>query len=92
MGTETGPTVPLLAPADSEWEGSVSNRGHRLLIGRPCVNSLMRSVVEGLQTQHLVVGACGPGTLNETVRCAVMAAKKEHPTVCFEFRGSSPHW
>ena len=41
-----------------------------MLIGRPCVDSLLRSVVEGLDTLHLVVAACGPGTLNETVRCA----------------------
>ena len=92
VGSGTGPTVPLLAPADVEWDESLTCRGHRLLDGRPCVESLLHSVVEGLETQYLVVAACGPGTLMEAVRCAVVTAKKEHPSIRFEFRGSSPHW
>jgi len=92
MGTETGPTVPLLPPAGEEWDVSIAYRGHRLLVGRPCIDSFLRSVVEALETRHLVVAACGPGALNEAVRCAVVAAKKEHPSVRFEFRGSDPHW
>jgi NAD(P)H-flavin reductase len=53
---------------------------------------LLLSAVEGLETKHLVVAACGPPALVETVRNAVVAAKMEHPSISFEFRGCNPNW
>jgi len=69
-----------------------SIRGHHLQFGRPDIDSVLQSAVEGLETKFLVVAACGPPALVETVRNAVVAAKMEHPSISFEFRGCNPNW
>jgi hypothetical protein len=91
---ESCPTTALLSPVDMDLGGGgpTSIRSHHLQFGRPCIDSLLLSAVEGLETKHLVVAACGPPALVETVRKAVVAAKMEHPGISFEFRGSNPHW
>ena len=91
----TCPTVPLLSPTssvDAEPVALSNDRGHQLMSGRPNVHALLRSALEGLGTQCLVVAACGPAELVETVRQTVVIAKQENSCTRLEFCGSSPRW
>ena len=93
------PQEPLLPAAHgtSSREGcahqaSVAARGHQVRVGRPDFNALVRAAAAGLETQRLVVAACGPPKLVEAARKAAAHAQKELRGVQIEFSGSDSRW
>ena len=65
---------------------------HDVRAGRPDLHALVRAAVRGAVTQRLLVAACGPATLVESARKAVVAARRESPGVHVEFCGSDSRW
>jgi hypothetical protein len=75
--------------------GIVNNRGHHVFKRRPDFEELVRVVITASEcaTKHLVVSVCGPATLVEMVRKAVVVARKaDRRGIRLEFSGSDPNW
>jgi NAD(P)H-flavin reductase len=65
---------------------------HQMHSGRPDFDTLVREATAGIEKRRLVVAACGPQTLLQAARKAVVAAQKECPGVRIEFCCGESAW
>ena len=98
------PSMPAPAPPQQDgsgpepgWTGDGREAddgwaGHEVRMGRPDADALVLAAAAGLETQQLVVAACGPPALVDAARNAVAGARKVCHRVRIEFTGSDSRW
>jgi hypothetical protein len=94
MSPSSSAQRPLVQSVSSTGASAAADEeGHDVRAGRPDLSGLLREATAGLENKQLVVvAACGPTTMVEAARKAVVAARKECRGVRLEFSGSESKW